>query len=406
MARTTFRPSQDIDSKALAHFHDTTIEALRHLRLALGTGSIFYGFDVRLERASSLLHVSPGLAFDGVGQPVALDSVLSLPAPDEDGPLWLCLRHHLLVDEQGVAGQPARERDSVEVVWLPDVPRDDETIPLARVQRGPAGWLVDGSVARRAPSLAHRHTGQTLPDRSGRLRYDGTPVRLSPIGAEEYQAAPPWPSAEQIERLERAIGVEFAKINGTIAELREESKGEEGWREAIAALRDELSLTIWDEVREELETLRAELLTLSKRPHSMGGDAGAFTPVTALHGVGDKYARVLHEAGIETVSDLLIAAASPEARDRLEAADLSVGRLRRWTHEADLLRLHGVGPNEVILLDDAGINNVAQLTSEEPRALFDRLREAAHTRETPAPPLAWVESWTDQARHLPPVVEW
>jgi hypothetical protein len=135
MARTLFRSGQETEPRFLAHFHDTVMDALRQLRLALGTGVIFYGFDVRQEE-SGLLAISPGLAWDSAGNPISLDTPLSIPPPNEAGPFWLGLRHHLLVEEADVAGRPLRERDSVEIVWLPTVPRDDETIPLVARRGG------------------------------------------------------------------------------------------------------------------------------------------------------------------------------------------------------------------------------------------------------------------------------
>lgn len=418
MARTLFRPGQEID----AHFHDMVMEALRQLRLALGTGVIFFGFDVRLEE-SGLLHISPGLAWDDMGQPVALDDPLAIPPPSEPGTFWLCLRHHLLVDEADVAGRPPRERDSVEIVWLPTVPRDDETLPLARLQRGPTGWTVDPSVARRAPPLAHRHTGETLPDRSGRLRFDGLPVRLVAASPDERQPA--------LQRLEAAVAAEFAKLQSVLETLqdrqglqgleleelrtevaevaerpRQPSDGG-GWPDALAALREEVALTAGDELLAEVDLLRAEVMALARRPASVGADLGAFTPISALHGVGGAFAQKLRDAGIETVSDLLAASANPEARQRIEATGVGATRLRRWGREADLLRLHGAGPGEVALLDSVGVTGTATLALEEGRALYERLRAAAAERgDVGAPALAWVQSWIEQARQLPPIMEW
>lgn len=423
MARTHFRPGQRIETQLLSHFHHTVMEALRQLRLALGTGAIFYGFDVREAEGGALLEISPGFAVDGAGNAIALTDPLTVPTPSEEGPLWLALRHHPLIVEEDEAG-PLMEQDSVEVVWLRGVPRHDEVVPLARLQQGPLGWLIDGSVARRAPALAHRHSNATLPDLSGRLRYDGAPVRLTTTGGEEQRQA--------LLRLETAVAAEFAKLNaflegvgeqqgrqGTeIEELRTEvaevaeqarnARGAEGWQEALAALREELTLMAGEELREELEMLRAEVTALAQRPDQRGeGDLGAFTPISALHGVGEAFAQKLQGAGIETISDLLAAAANPEARERVEATGLGKGRLKRWSREADLLRLQGTGPGEVQLLDSAGVSSTAALALEEPRALYDRLRTAAAQRGDLSPPAyAWVESWIEQARHLPPVIEW
>jgi predicted flap endonuclease-1-like 5' DNA nuclease len=164
---------------------------------------------------------------------------------------------------------------------------------------------------------------------------------------------------------------------------------------------------VGDEVREELELLRAEVRALAERPTSIGQDLGGFTPVKALHGVGEKYARLLQEAGIETVSELLAATATPEGRKRLESTALSLSQLRKWSREADLLRLHGVGPGEVALLESGGITSTAELALQDGMRLYQQLRRTAEARgDVALPSLEWVRSWIEQAAHLPPVVEW
>lgn len=402
MARIRFQPGREIEPQALNLLQDETLAALRQLRLALGTGAIHYGFDVHVDGESGRLGLGPGLAFDGEGRAVALDRMLTLPLPQVESTLWLCLRHHLLVEQSDALGRPLRERDSVEVVWLDGPPPDDALIPVARLLQGAAGWRVDRSVARRVPPLDHRHTGTTMPDRSHRLRFDGLPVAPRGGAGESGGTGP-------VEDRLSLLALELEELRAEVAEAAErggDPASEAGWQEALAALREEMALTAGEEVREELDLLRAELVALADRPASVGADRGGLTAVTALHGVGDAFAEKLFRAGIGTVSDLLAAAGSREARERIEAAGISTARLRRWGREADLLRLHGVGPGEVILFDQIGIGGTADLALWEARPLYEALREAAAATEGSAPALAWVESWIVQARELPPVVSW
>jgi predicted flap endonuclease-1-like 5' DNA nuclease len=420
MSRTYFHPNQSPTPRQLAHLHDSLQAALRQLRLALGTGVIFYGFEVRIE--GNQLIVTPGLGFDGEGQPILLDSPLALPLPIERDPLILCLRYHALVDEVDNEGRPLRERDSVTITWLVALPRDESLLPLARIQRTTQGWVVDGTVARRATSLAHRHSGELQTDGRGRLRFDGTPITG---GGSSDEWRPALQKAEgtlsqQINAVRQLLGqwqeqlqlqaLEVEELRGEVAEVSEGVRGgssSDEWQEAVANLREEMSLFSGDDLRDELEQLRTEVATLALRPPLPSSNAGTFTPITALHGVGNSFAQKLNGAGIHTVSDLLSAVANPDARNRLLATDISPARLRRWSREADLLRLHGCGTNEVMLLDSAGITSTAALANEEARHLYERLRATAQQRgDMPPPAYAWVESWVAQAKHLPPVVEW
>lgn len=422
MSRTYFHPTQAYTPRQLAHLHDSLQTALRQIRLAMGTGAIFYGFEVSVE--GNQLMVTPGLGFDGEGQPIVLDAPLALPLPMERDPLILCLRYHALVDELDNEGRPLRERDSVTMTWLAAIPRDDNLLPLARVQRTTQGWIVDGTVARRAAALAHRHSGEVSTDKRGRLRYDGAPLVSGGGGdSEEWRTAlqrldsgmrqelitvrqllGQWQEQAQLHALE------MEELRGEVAEVGEQQRrvtDNSGWQEALNALREELSLFAGDDLRDDLEQLRSEVATLALRPAMPSSNAGTFTPINALHGVGQSFAQKLNAAGISTVSDLLNAVASVAARERLLAMDVSESRLRRWSREADLLRLHGCGMNEALLLDSAGITGTAALATEEPRHLYERLRAVAHERgDAPPPAFAWVESWVAQAKHLPPIVEW
>lgn len=421
MSRTFFYQNQLLTPRHLTHLHDSLQAALHQLRLALGTGVIFYGFEVRVE--NNQLVVTPGLGFDGEGQAIVLEGPLVLPFPIESEPLILCLRYHALVDEIDNEGRPLHERDSINITWLAAPPRDENLLPLARIQRTSQGWMVDGTVARRAAPLVHRHTGAVQEDRRGRLRYDGAPVAGGGSGdSKEWHAAlqnVDHTLSQQLNTLRQWLGewqsqlqlqaLEVEELRGEVAEVSEGVRrgGGGDWQEVIANLREEFALFAGDDLRDDLEQLRAEVATLALRPPLPASNAGTFTPITALHGVGSSFAQRLNAAGINTVSDLLSAVANPDARARLLATDISPARLRRWSREADLLRLHGCGTNEVMLLDSAGITSTAALATEEPRNLYERLRATAQQRgDLPPPAYAWVKSWVAQAQHLPPVMEW
>ncbi|HYN89928.1 MAG TPA: DUF4332 domain-containing protein, partial [Ardenticatenaceae bacterium] len=82
------------------------------------------------------------------------------------------------------------------------------------------------------------------------------------------------------------------------------------------------------------------------------------------------------------------------------------GRLEAWARAADLLRLHGVAPEHVRLLLDAGFDSVVDLAAVEAEVVADRIRsvfnpERHQLRKLPRPSL--IRAWVQEARRLPPI---
>ena len=207
--------------------------------------------------------------------------------------------------------------------------------------------------------------------------------------------------ATRLTTLENAVSVEFAKLNARLDAL--------AGRGATALTDDDqrrLRDALGDEFRDELTEIRTELIALAERPATIGADRGGFTSVEALHGVGQKLAQQLAGIGIATVGDLLVQSGSAAGRTPIMAAGLSEARLRPLYRQADLLRLHGIGQGEVLLLEAVGIDSTARLATQAPRDLYETLVAQAEASALPPPALAWVGSWVQQAQQLPPIAHW
>ena len=86
------------------------------------------------------------------------------------------------------------------------------------------------------------------------------------------------------------------------------------------------------------------------------------TKLTKIEGVGEVYSAKLKEAGIDTVEKLLDAGATPKGRETLEETT-GIGHklILEWVNLADLMRISGVGEEYADLLEEAGVDTVKEL---------------------------------------------
>lgn len=129
--------------------------------------------------------------------------------------------------------------------------------------------------------------------------------------------------------------------------------------------------------------------------------------IEQIEGIGPHFAERLASAGIHTSNDLLTKCASDEGRRNVEMrTGISVAQLTTWAHQADLMRVSGIGSEFGQLLEAAGIETVKELgmrTPENVVNLLDRVNEEKKlTRAIPA--LKTVSKWVDRARHMEPML--
>lgn len=129
-----------------------------------------------------------------------------------------------------------------------------------------------------------------------------------------------------------------------------------------------------------------------------------------IEGIGEKYANVLKtKAGIRTTEALLKACATPAGRSALaEKTGISPKLILEWANLADLMRIKGVGEEYSDLLEEAGVDTVKELKMRNPANLFQALREINHEKNLVRrlPTQRMVESWVQQAKFLPPILEY
>jgi predicted flap endonuclease-1-like 5' DNA nuclease len=134
------------------------------------------------------------------------------------------------------------------------------------------------------------------------------------------------------------------------------------------------------------------------------------TSVIDIEGIGMRYAETLKvKAGIRTTETLLKACATPRGRQEVaEKTGISPKLILEWANLADLMRIKGVGEEYSDLLEEAGVDTVKELKQRVPKNLHDKMVEINNEKNLVRrlPTLYMVESWVQQAKHLPSVLEY
>jgi predicted flap endonuclease-1-like 5' DNA nuclease len=127
-----------------------------------------------------------------------------------------------------------------------------------------------------------------------------------------------------------------------------------------------------------------------------------------IEGIGPVYKQALKEkAGITTTEAFLEAAASPKQREELAAkTGIPEKLVLEFANLADLFRIKGVGEEYSDLLEEAGVDTVAELAQRNAENLHKALQE---TNEREAlvrrlPTLKQVKNWVAQAKKLPRIL--
>lgn len=129
--------------------------------------------------------------------------------------------------------------------------------------------------------------------------------------------------------------------------------------------------------------------------------------IVDVEGIGPAYAQKLASVGIRTTDALLKKGASPAGRQELEAASgISHSLILEWVNLADLYRVKGVGSEYSDLLEEAGVDSVAELSKRVAQNLLQKMTEVNNTKKIvrKIPGVKQVDGWIREAKKLPRVV--
>ncbi len=128
-----------------------------------------------------------------------------------------------------------------------------------------------------------------------------------------------------------------------------------------------------------------------------------------VEGIGPFYAQKMIDAGIKTTRKLLKEGATPQGRRMIAAkTDIDETLILEWINHADLFRIKGVGEEYADLLEEAGVDTIPELAQRNPENLHASLvqvnEEKKLVRQLPA--MRQVRDWVQQARALPRVIQY
>ncbi|MDH3385642.1 MAG: DUF4332 domain-containing protein, partial [Nitrosopumilus sp.] len=128
-----------------------------------------------------------------------------------------------------------------------------------------------------------------------------------------------------------------------------------------------------------------------------------------IEGIGSAFAAKLVSIDIKTSDNLLKKGKTPQGRKEIaKNAGISEDLILKWVQMTDLMRIRGVGAEFSELLEDAGVNNVVDLSQKNSENLQEQMVKINDkknlVRRTPT--LNEVKKWIVQAKKLPKEVEY
>lgn len=126
-----------------------------------------------------------------------------------------------------------------------------------------------------------------------------------------------------------------------------------------------------------------------------------------VEGIGPVYASKLADIGITTTTGLLKKGANPKGRDELtQTTGISHTLILEWINHCDLFRIKGVGEEYADLLEEAGVDTVPELAQRNPGNLYTKMVETNEAkdlvRRLPSP--SQVANWVAEAKTLDRVI--
>jgi predicted flap endonuclease-1-like 5' DNA nuclease len=126
-----------------------------------------------------------------------------------------------------------------------------------------------------------------------------------------------------------------------------------------------------------------------------------------VEGIGALYAGDLRRAGIRSTKSLLERGSTPRGREEIaRASGIGSALILEWVNHVDLFRIKGVGEEYADLLEEAGVDTVVELAQRVPDHLHGKMLEINRQKRLVRrpPSLKMVRRWVAQAKSLPRAV--
>ena len=128
-----------------------------------------------------------------------------------------------------------------------------------------------------------------------------------------------------------------------------------------------------------------------------------------VEGIGPVNADKLKRAGVGSTDSLLSMGETPAGRKGLAAkSGISEKLILEWVNHVDLFRIKGVGEEYADLLEEAGVDTVVELAQRKAANLLKTMTEvnAKKNLVNKMPALSQVEDWIVQAKKLPRAIKY
>jgi predicted flap endonuclease-1-like 5' DNA nuclease len=128
-----------------------------------------------------------------------------------------------------------------------------------------------------------------------------------------------------------------------------------------------------------------------------------------VEGIGPVNAEKLKRAGVGSTDSLLSMGGTPAGRKDLAAkSGISDKLILEWVNHVDLFRIKGVGEEYADLLEEAGVDTVVELAQRKAVNLLKTMTEvnAKKNLVNKMPALSQVEAWIAQAKKLPRAIKY
>lgn len=133
------------------------------------------------------------------------------------------------------------------------------------------------------------------------------------------------------------------------------------------------------------------------------------TKLTDVEGIGPANAEKLKKAGVGSTESLLEMGKTPAGRkDLARQSGLSEKQILEWVNHVDLFRIKGIGEEYADLLEEAGVDTVVELAQRKADNLLAKMTEVNTKKNlvNKMPAQSQVEDWIAQAKKLPRAVEY
>ncbi len=128
-----------------------------------------------------------------------------------------------------------------------------------------------------------------------------------------------------------------------------------------------------------------------------------------IEGVGPVYASKLQQAGVPNTDALLSMGSTPRGRKEIAAkSGITETLILEWVNHVDLFRIKGVGEEYADLLEEAGVDTVVELATRRADNLTAKLADVNEQKKLVRllPLQSQVGDWIAQAKQLPRVIKY